>query len=414
MSVHYAERKNPPRTLQGYSAFASSHQELDSSIRVLLIDDDEDMPVMVNDLLGQAQGISFHLDWLPSAESAIDVMSGNAHQAYLLDYQLGATDGVTLIRAAIDQGCRNPIIMLAGSGDERIVVEAMQSGAVDYIPKHVMSTKSLTRSIRNALEKSSLQNDLLRSYNELEARTQDLQQAHNERQCFYHTLAHELKTPLTAGREFVNIMLDGLAGSVTEEQTEYLGHTAECLDRMTRYINDLTDVARIETGKLGVFPHPTDFSGLLELVCAQLQPVALRKGIQLLSTLSPGFPKLYVDKERINQVLVNIVGNALKFTQAGGTVHLQAIPDEPSSGRVTIQVSDTGSGISSDKIDRIFDRLYQVEDEHTRTQGGLGLGLTIAQELIRLHGGSLSVSSALGQGSTFTFSLPIYRTATVS
>ncbi len=241
----------------------------------------------------------------------------------------------------------------------------------------------------------------------LEENNRDLLRQNREIQNFYHTLSHELKTPLTSTREFVSIVLDGIAGEVNEEQREYLEIARSGCKQLQVCINDLLDVTRLETGKLHVDLVSAEFGPFLSKVVGGLQPMATERELCLSLELAPDLGSLPFDGARITQVINNLVGNAFKFTPPGGRVTVRASRLEAHPGFVAIAVTDTGRGIPADKVDRIFERLYQVKDSDAATEQGMGLGLYICRELVQLHGGCFEVESELNRGSVFTFYLPM-------
>ena len=225
---------------------------------------------------------------------------------------------------------------------------------------------------------------------------------------FYHTLSHELKTPLTSAREFVSIVMDGLAGPLNETQLEYLGIAKESCDQLRLYINDMLDVTRLETGKLSLDFQSGPLAPQVEAVVKMLTPAAMGKGISLSCDSQPDLPAVSFDKYRIVQLLTNLITNAIKFTPAGGQIRVSVSEASADPECLQVAVRDTGRGIPKDQLDLIFSRRYQAhrDDAMAESRSGLGLGLYICQELVQLHGGRISVESELGQGSTFTFTIP--------
>jgi CheY-like chemotaxis protein/nitrogen-specific signal transduction histidine kinase len=241
---------------------------------------------------------------------------------------------------------------------------------------------------------------------ELEQTNRDLLRKNKEIQNFYHTLSHELKTPLTSAREFISIVIDGLAGALNNTQREYLGIARESCDQLCVCINDLFDATRLETGKLAIELKPTSLSALIRRVITVATPTATDKKIILTAELQPELPQLPLDEHRMTQVITNLLNNAIKFTRAGGKIEIKAgdAPGHPQL--VQVSVSDTGCGIPANEQSHIFDRLYQVKAGDATTEQGVGLGLYLCRELVQLHGGEISVESRPGQGSTFSFVLP--------
>ena len=383
-------------------AMASHASEV---VNVLLVDDDEDDATITRALLAEVPSTKFKLDWAPSYERGLAMMKEEHHDIDLVDYQLGARSGIDLLREVHEHHLHAPVIMLTGQGNESVVLEAIRSGASDYIPKGLMTPDALERAICHAVEKSKLEKSLDEHHRQLQLANAELLKKNEEIQRFYHVLAHELKTPLTAATEFLGILLDGTAGSLTQEQREYVRIVDGCCDSLTRNINDLFDITRLETGKLSVYPRSDSLTVLIPQVVQSLAPVAQEKGITLQYSMDPDLPNVFMDRHRIRQVLTNLLENALKFNHRGGTVKVTVIQEPTSVDRMRISVSDTGPGIPGDQLDRIFERLYQIRSDASPSVVGLGIGLFICQELVKLHGNMLSVESCPGKGSTFFFTL---------
>jgi len=273
------------------------------------------------------------------------------------------------------------------------------------ITKVLVVSRDVTERKRNEVAMQRMQA-------ELEQSNRDLQRRNQEIQTFYHTLSHELKTPLTSAREFVSIVMDGLAGPLNETQLEYLGIAKESCDQLRLYINDLLDVTRLETGKMSLEFQTAPLAGLIQRVVKMLAPAAEGKGVCLSSDCLPDLPDVPLDRQRIRQVLTNLTTNAIKFTPAGGQIHIRLSESVASPECLQVAVRDTGRGIPPDQLDLIFSRLYQVngDDQSADSSRGLGLGLYICQELVQLHGGRIWAESEPGQGSTFSFTIPKCQT----
>jgi len=374
-------------------------------IKVLLVEDDEDDAIITQALLDQSSGQRFELEWARSFDAGLTRIKEHNHDIGLLDFNLGAKTGIDFLREAHLDQQQTPIIMLTGQGNESLVIQALESGAIDYIPKRNISAENLQRAIFQGMDKIRLQAELTAYQRQLENTNKVLKQRTDEIQRFYHLLAHELKTPLTAASEFVNILLEGIPGSLNSEQTDYLHLIQGCCGHLDRNINDLYEITRLETGKLSLTQQPADVGPLVTDVLNYLAPKAQAKNITLDTCLAPNLPYVMMDVQRIRQVLLNLVGNALKFTQKAGTIFVVVGEDPLCPGRVRVAIQDTGIGIPQDQLNGIFERLYQVEQDPSATSPGLGLGLFICRELIKLHEGTISLTSTEGQGSTFSFTL---------
>jgi len=255
-------------------------------------------------------------------------------------------------------------------------------------------------------ERRRAEEDMRRIQAQVERTNADLRRKNDEIQNFYHTLSHELKTPLTSAREFVSIVMDGLAGGLNDKQREYLRIAMESCNQLRVCINDLLDATRLETGKLSVELKPVALGELALRVVTTMNPAATGKRIRLTCNAEHGLPPVEIDESRITQVIMNLVNNALKFTAAGGEIKVNVAASAEKKDFMEVSVSDTGRGIPEGQMDRIFDRLFQVKNGDASTEHGVGLGLFICRELIRLHHGDIRVESRFGSGTTFTFDLP--------
>jgi len=260
--------------------------------------------------------------------------------------------------------------------------------------------------IRNITERKRAEGEMRDVQTKLEQTNRDLTKRSQEIQYFYHTLSHELKTPLTAAREFVSIVMDGLAGELNSTQLNYLGIAKKSCTELAVYINDLLDATRLDTGKLHIELKAVSLASIIQRAIAVMEPVAARKNIRLSEELDTEPLDVMVDESRIMQILTNLLNNALKFTLEGGAIVVKLAECSKNSECVQISVTDNGCGIAKDKIDNLFHRFYQIKNGDATPEKGVGLGLYLCRELVLMHGGSIWVESALGEGSAFSFTIP--------
>jgi signal transduction histidine kinase len=237
------------------------------------------------------------------------------------------------------------------------------------------------------------------------ARTRELEAANRHKSEFLANVSHELRTPLTAIKGFVDNMLDGLTGEMTPGQLRYLTRIKANTDRLARLINDLLDLTRIDAGRLDLRPTSLLLTTLVAEVVASLRPMAEDKHIQLDITAADPDVTAWADRDKVTQVLMNLLGNALKFTPTQGHITVAIARDV--AGWVQISVADTGPGIAAEEVEKIFDQFYQVAHVGTQRPHGTGLGLAIAKALVEMQHGRLWVESVVGCGSTFVFTLPV-------
>ncbi len=229
----------------------------------------------------------------------------------------------------------------------------------------------------------------------------ELRSLQTMRREFVGNISHELRTPLAAIKAIVDTLRDG-AINEKEAAVDFLNRLDFEVDGMTQMVAELIELSRIETGKIKLKLEPVKLNLLVEEVIARLSPQAERKQVSLAAELSPELPDVPADKERIRQVILNIVHNAIKFTPAGGRVVVSTKLDGQS---VVTWVSDTGIGISKEDLPHIFERFFKADK--SRSTSGTGLGLAIAKHSVQTHGGSVWVQSEQGKGSTFGFNLPL-------
>jgi len=216
-------------------------------------------------------------------------------------------------------------------------------------------------------------------------------------------VAHELRTPLTTIQGYMEGLMDGVL-PVDESTYQAVYHEA---DRLKRLVNDLQELSRVESGAYELDCQPISVLSLLVSVYERLEGQFVEKGVKLKTAVPENLPAVLVDEDRIGQVLLNLVGNALQYTPAGGAVTISA---EREYAEVQVTVSDTGIGISPEHLPNIFTRFYRVDKSRSRAGGGSGIGLTIAKHLVEAHGGQIWANSAgPGKGSKFAFTLPVSR-----
>lgn len=235
---------------------------------------------------------------------------------------------------------------------------------------------------------------------------------------FLATMSHELRTPLNSIIGFTGIVLQGLAGPLTPEQSKQLGMVRDSSRHLLALINDVLDISKIEAGEFAVDCEPFDLPRSIEKVAAIVRPLAEKKGLSLTVEVAPELGQMVSDARRVEQVLLNLLGNAIKFSEAGTvTLRAEAVADfwldaqHPPAEAVRLTVADTGIGVKTEDMDLLFMPFRQIDSTLSRQHEGTGLGLAICQRLATLMGGRIEAQSEWGKGSVFSVTLPLQASA---
>ncbi len=406
-----------------------------SAERVLLVEDNPGDARLVREALRDA-GEGFELAIEETLAGALGRLGAGAADVVLLDLSLpdsAGLDTVTRLRAGAPAV---PIVVLSGSDDRALAVEAVQRGAQDYLVKGRIDGDVLARAIRYSIARTRAESELARAHAELERRVEErtaaLSRANSDRARllgdeqaarrqaeaqsrvkdeFLATLSHELRSPLTPILGWVHLLRGGrLDEAATARALETVERQTNALARL---IEDLLDVSRIITGKLRLDMRPVTMEPVLAAALDGVRLAADAKRIDVAQVLTPDLPPVVGDADRLRQVVWNLLANAVKFTPDGGRVEVRL--DRAGGGGVRLRVADNGKGIAREFLPFVFDRFRQADHQPTRTHGGLGLGLSIVRHLVEAHGGTVTAASeGQDRGATFTVELPLASAVSVA
>lgn len=341
-----------------------------------------------------------------SGPEALEMLLQHQVDLALLDVQMPGMDGFELaeLMRGNERTRHVPIIFLtAGNADRQRRFRGYEAGAVDFIHKPIepdilRSKAGVFFDLACQRQQLAHQRDTLRTYAEA------LKEADRRKDEFLAVLAHELRNPLAPIRYGLEIMKMSAHEPVSEDIRAMMHRQ---LSHLVRLIDDLLDVSRISRGKINLNKEPVELSEALQAALEASRPLieANKHTLVLQNAEEPIW--IFADLTRIAQVVSNLLNNAAKYTPAGGRITLSVHRD---GDHVRIAVADTGVGIPRAMLPRIFELFTQVDGENKRSQGGLGIGLALAQQLVEMHHGTLQVDSeGEGQGSTFTLRLPLYH-----
>jgi two-component system sensor histidine kinase/response regulator len=374
--------------------------------RILIVDDEKAIRDFLCEALTRLGGYGVEL--AENGEEALKKIEKENFDLVLTDMKMPKMDGLQLIAEIAKSKPETLMVLLTGHGTIDSALEAMKRGASDYLSKPINLDELLVR-LSKVLDERQRFISLKDYAAELEKANQELRKIDEMKSEFVSVASHELRTPLAAIKNAVQLMLQGKTGEINENQKKFLSMAERNINRLTGILNSLLDLSRIESGKIGLKFEELDLRGSIEFILSSLKPQADGKSIQLKMEIPEKLPSVYGDREKVEQILTNLVGNAIKFTPEGGEISVSAKPLEEGEHMVAISVRDSGIGIPGDQLEKIFEKFHQVEDSLRRSITGTGLGLAITKGLVEAHHGKIWVESEVGKGSTFTFTLPMSK-----
>jgi signal transduction histidine kinase len=386
--------------------------QTDRPPRILIVDDDR---VLLEALPGvvQTRMTGVIVETIASAQEALTRIEQVDYDAIVSDIKMPDVDGLSLLSRIRELQPATPTLLITGHGEHDLAVLALRGGAFDFLQKPI-DREYFIASLRRAIRVRQLSRQveaqkqaLARHANELERivqeRTRELHRANQAKDEFLATLSHELRTPLTAIFGWAQMLQSGKLDEATMQRA------LDSIERNARVqvelIDDLLDISRIITGKLRLQVRPLDLASVVEAATDAVQPAAEAKGIRLEHRVESKAGLVSGDPDRLQQVVWNVLSNAIKFTSKGGRV---TVALERVDSSIEVSVTDTGQGIDPEFLPYVFDRFRQADSTTTRRYGGLGLGLAIVRHLVEMHGGTAEAESAgAGCGSVFRMRFPL-------
>jgi two-component system, sensor histidine kinase and response regulator len=368
---------------------------------LLVVDDDEGNRDVLSRRLEQ-QGYT-----VANAENgrrALEMLGANAYDMVLLDIVMPELDGYEVLRQIkADESLRHiPVVMISGLSEMDSVARCIEMGADDYLPKPFNPTLLKAR-VGASLDKKRGRDREVLLFEELQTNYKRLQDLEQLRDDLTNMIVHDLRTPLTSVTAAMQTI--DQVGEVNEAQREIMTIAVEGADSLLAMINSLLDVEKLESGAMELDVALVSLPELISAALSQVAPLAKAKDVELIEQINPDLPWLPCDENKLQRTLVNLVGNAIKFTPPGGTITVEVTSGEQPPS-VKFCVSDTGEGIPQEAFDRIFEKFGQVKSREGGRQMSTGLGLTFCKLAVEAHGGQIGVESVPGHGSMFSFWIP--------
>ncbi|MBF0506376.1 MAG: response regulator [Nitrospirae bacterium] len=378
--------------------------------KILVVDDDQfvrDMLAMILDAGGYG---------VETAENGLEALKklrgGSDAEVIISDMNMPEMDGNELIREIRKNDEDIPIIILTGNNEISVAIEAIHSGANEYLLKDENIQDTVILSVEKVVEKYRLKkqnlqliDDLARKNVELEKSNHELLELNNLKNRFLGMAAHDLRNPLTSISGLSEILKGKAFGPLSEDQEEYLTVINNASNDMLTLVNDLLDISVIESGKLDLKFKRGSLKDLLEDRAKLGSVIAGRKNIRVHTAYSD-VPEVLFDCNRIAQVVDNLLGNAIKFSPSGSNIHI-ALSRENDMAKVSVR--DEGPGIAASEQSKLFGEFQRLSAQPTGDEKSTGLGLAIVKKIISAHNGGLEVDSKVGEGSTFSFTLPLEK-----
>jgi signal transduction histidine kinase len=373
----------------------------EAPVKVLLVEDNPGDARLTVEALKEAGAHRFAVSHVERLADAQQRLRDEPFDLVLLDLSLPDASGLATVRRVEGADPSIPIVVLSGQDNETLALEAVQAGAQDYLVKGESNGETIARAIRYAIERKRGEKLLF----EAKEKAESASKAKSE---FLATMSHELRTPLNAILGFSEVIQNEIFGPIGNERyQEYLDDIINSGRHLLDLINEILDLAKIEAGKADIYEENLSILALIDSCLRLVKERAKTSRVTISTNLDDGAPTLRADESMLKKIVLNLLSNAVKFTPPGGEVFVEVKPDD--DGALLLVIGDNGIGIAEKDQGRVFEYFVQVDGALNRKYVGTGLGLPLAKSLTELHGGTIKLESALGEGTTVTVRFPVER-----
>lgn len=361
---------------------------MENEYKILVVDDEEHYRILLKDFLSSE---NFNVDEASSGNEAIDIILQNYYDMVLLDIKMEGMDGIDTLKQIKNLAPETDVIIITGYADIPSAIECIKYGAREFLEKPLRMEKLLEKiksTIRSREEEKHLR----------------------EIQVDFPTLVmHKLQTPLNSAKSAIILLHKGLENIVTEKQKELLEHIDQTLWKIDATINDLIDLAKLESSKAILEKLPVNLDEFIPAVCIHRDSAIKSKQIDLSFLINKNIPTIEVDPEKLEKVIINILDNSIRYTEPGGTIKISATTihreiDGKLVPHIEISITDTGTGIPEDKLPFIFNKIKPDFSDKEKTTG---LGLALCKLIVEAHNGFITAESTVGKGTTIRLALPM-------
>lgn len=354
--------------------------------QVLLVEDNAADAVLVAELLRDYSPGEFSLSVCTTLSEAHGSLDAASPDCVLLDLSLSDSQGLDGVESMQDRHRTIPLVVLTGSPDGVLALRAVHRGAQDYLVKNAADAGQIAHAIRYAVERKRAEIEI--------------EEAKNR---FFASVSHDLRTPLACIIGYLEVVQEESTSLLGPELSSFLEIASENAERLLRLVNDVLFMAGVRAGGADLQCAEAELSVVAQTAADAIRPFAEAKGISLTVECDP-MPPVWADANRLEQVLDNLLANAIKYTPCGGKVSVQV---SSAAGIATLAVTDNGIGIGIDDRDHVFEFFFRAPAVREATVSGMGLGLSIVKTIVDAHGGTVRVESTPGGGSCFTVLLPL-------